>query len=172
MWPSHSFPVRGSGIISIHTPFAGCDFILLSRISVQKYFNPHTLCRVWRRWLITKKLLKLISIHTPFAGCDNFSAWYFDSLHKFQSTHPLQGVTSLFHVPITFPLISIHTPFAGCDTHFLENSLLLLNFNPHTLCRVWQYIWEIRILPKIFQSTHPLQGVTQDKCHVTIPFCI
>ena len=33
-------------VISIHTPFAGCDVAKSFKNKMRIYFNPHTLCRV------------------------------------------------------------------------------------------------------------------------------
>ena len=109
------------------------------------YFNPHTLCRVWRAMDCQAITLYCISIHTPFAGCDarhinivhggniisihtpfagcDISAWNRSSISfLFQSTHPLQGVTMYVKGIGNIKKISIHTPFAGCDkseTHYI-----------------------------------------------------
>ena len=102
---------------------------------------------------------------------------------QFQSTHPLQGVTTSSAPHYHLYEISIHTPFAGCDCAFEQLWNAYPNFNPHTLCRVWRdqriktgqlnnfnphtlcRVWLINqpgtAKGFLFQSTHPLQGVTE-----------
>ena len=120
--------------ISIHTPYAGSD-VLETR----------------------EGKIKRISIHTPYAGSDLNAAFYRPDLAGFQSTLPMQGVTSYLIAgerrqtfQSTLPMqgvtllaygvtpqiaISIHTPYAGSDKIIRRKFPGSLNFNPHSLCR-------------------------------------
>ena len=118
-------------------PLQGVTEIKGIDVSAYQDFNPHTLCRVWPRSRDTELHKCFISIHTPFAGCDR-PPW----------------------VDPDDDIISIHTPFAGCDLCQSQITMGIFNFNPHTLCRVWQTTGIIFSAIQEFQSTHPLQGVT------------
>ena len=101
--------------ISIHTPFAGCDTAPEAPYWDTVDFNPHTLCRVWHTRGFTAKDNEDFNPHTlcrvwlwrnqrderktnfnphtlcrvwRYIGC----FWIYN--REFQSTHPLQGVTS------------------------------------------------------------------------------
>ena len=101
-------------------------------------FNPRTPCGV--RQTLVQRLLRFgyISIHAPHAGCDSVSGCNDTASAAFQSTHPMRGATSPYHMTICPPAyfnprtpcgvrpagcsvagvhaaISIHAPHAGCD---------------------------------------------------------
>ena len=124
-------------VISIHTPFAGCDPNLLRVQCVLRDFNPHTLCRVWHSYFGDH--IAIIDFN-PHTLC---RVWLTE-------VDPVDG----------FPIISIHTPFAGCDQCHWYGGACCGYFNPHTLCRVWPTSALILNNFFPFQSTHPLQGVT------------
>ena len=124
-------------LISIHTPFAGCDAsgMIWKRVGYHfnphtlcrvwpvheyykrapiSYFNPHTLCRVWQGVFARKIRLHNFNPHTLCRVWPHPARRIIIST-RFQSTHPLQGVTVLLSSFGMHTRISIHTPFAGCD---------------------------------------------------------
>ena len=106
----------------------------------------------------------------------------FHILKPFQSTHPLRGATRNLKKHEIIIEISIHAPLAGCDTLLLQNlqifdyfnprtpcgvrllcaslCLNLVHFNPRTPCGVRHSDTLAPVLPRKFQSTHPLRGAT------------
>ena len=126
-------------LISIHTFFAEGDTYNPQMTHGHQNFNPHLLCRRWRRREIHTGNKLLISIHTFFAEGDNkgfyCKHWYFYfNPHllcrrwlavmqqnrkpiQFQSTPSLQKVTYYQYLPPLPMQISIHTFFAEGDTH-------------------------------------------------------
>src|SRR5699024_4010831 len=56
--------------------------------------------------------------------------------------------------------ISIHSPYAGGDRYHFEYRLKHNNFNPLPLCRGRQGHQILSDVPRLFQSTPPMQGET------------
>ena len=111
-----------------------------------------------------------ISIHTPYAGSDRCIVTYEGEEFAFQSTLPMQGVTSTTTRNYIQSLISIHTPYAGSDLETPEEIGMLKVFQS-TL--PMQGVTSGGSSPSgglVFQSTLPMQGVTQSDLY-TRPVC-
>ena len=97
------------GMISIHAPLTGCDWLDIKQNHDILYFNPRTPYGMRRK--------------------DNGVVVRYA---KFQSTHPLRDATNSFRCVRKSLYISIHAPLTGCDLSgkVLYNSAN--DFNPRT----------------------------------------
>ena len=147
------------GLISIHAPLAGCDFVSGGVLTVLGIFQSTHPLRSATLVAACGFQVHSISIHAPLAGCDtavclvllvkvrNFNPrtpcgvrhvlpLRGDLLIKFQSTHPLRGATFGYFFQSSSYLISIHAPLAGCDWEERYPPEVFKYFNPRTPCGV------------------------------------
>ncbi len=98
-------------VISIHTPHAESDLILIFYDGITTLFQS-TL---------------------PMRGA-TYKERYLMNTRIFQSTLPMRGATGLFCFLVLLFFISIHTPHAGSDLSVCFFGILRQNFNPHSPC--------------------------------------
>ncbi|EOQ37160.1 hypothetical protein HMPREF1526_02079, partial [Butyricicoccus pullicaecorum 1.2] len=124
--------------ISIHTPHAGSDFVLLSPPRRRSsYFNPHSPCGERQHASSFSLNSSSISIHTPHAGSDHSWANMRRLQHDFNPHSPCGERRGVWRAAVQ-GIISIHTPHAGSDLTLTSRSRMVA----------------------IFQSTLPMRGAT------------
>ena len=135
------------GIISIHAPHAGCDFLWLGIISGRQRFQSTHPMRGATGTVRAALFPSCISIHAPHAGCD---------VPRLDLRH-LVG-------------ISIHAPHAGCDEDLEHILKIVKDFNPRTPCGVRPHLSPLFDRERTFQSTHPMRGATRGiACGIYLP---
>ena len=126
--------MHGRVQISIHTPLAGSDRLLVQLVLLGGHFNPHSPCGERPKDVRVELPDGKISIHTPLAGSDPIRRQQHPKRHISIHT-PLAGsdcgVEPLWRV--AYP-ISIHTPLAGSDVRTQVQSQHQKYFNPHSPC--------------------------------------
>ena len=128
------------GIVSIHAPWEGCDWSVLSVPSKRTEFQ----------------------FTHPGKGATPRASSAF-SLDTFQFTHPGKGATQSWICSCNLVSVSIHAPWEGCDVVRPTKSCYLFGFNSRTLGRVRRKDATDGSVSKEFQFTHPGKGATVAK---------
>ena len=121
-------------VIYIHTPINRCDNFCINYVCVSIH-TPLTRCDMFR--LQSFGHMSYLYPHTPY-GVWEFFLFQLAELCRFQSTHPLRGVTSPYLLIFFISFITIHAPLTECDFPFCNVSY---NFYPHTLTGCDMNFW-------------------------------
>ena len=125
--------------ISIHAPRVGSDSAWSSQTARFSDFNPRSPCGE-RLFFGGKNMYKSI----------------------FQSTLPVWGATQTGTFSPCHAQISIHAPRVGSDVEQRAQGCLCNDFNPRSPCGERPIRGYGHTVPRIFQSTLPVWGATQD----------
>ncbi len=141
--------------ISIHAPLTGSDVVYMSKVFVERNFNPrspygerptspqHRSRRIYnfnprspygerRRCVCGFCAQGKISIHAPLTGSDPSLSFLESSVRVFQSTLPLRGATHPTCWSKSRAIISIHAPLTGSDRAGRLPDMGYGDFNPRS----------------------------------------
>ena len=151
------------GIVSIHAPWEGCDWSVLSVPSKRTEFQFTHPGKGATPRASSAFSLDTFQFTHPGKGATALRPSAPIMYHPFQFTHPGKGATQSWICSCNLVSVSIHAPWEGCDVVRPTKSCYLFGFNSRTLGRVRRKDATDGSVSKEFQFTHPGKGATVAK---------